>query len=258
MLMDIVNILRNKTGNTTLIADSLSSYINIITSSNTSLDPNYILSATEIDQYVGSLNNITLSINSNTSFIMAQQPDQRTNISTLGASFTRGLGGEIVNDFNDNIIFNSDSTTAAVFNNQSFVGITSVNMFIIDQPITYENLDNSNNKTLASSVIVVAVQSNGSAFTSVNISLYFQVLDEYTPDVSAKYLCSFYDTTTAKWNESGCTTPFYNQQFNRYECSCNHLSTFALMWSPSIISCNTSTQVLLYNGTCVSKPDGQV
>ena len=68
----------------------------------------------------------------------------------------------------------------------------------------------------------------------MNISLYFRVLDEYKPSVSATYLCSFYDTNTLKWNESGCTIPKYNQPFDRYECSCNHLSTFALVWSPYI------------------------
>ena len=40
---------------------------------------------------------------------------------------------------------------------------------------------------------------------SINISLYFKVLPEYKPNVSATYFCSFYDTNNSRWNESGCT-----------------------------------------------------
>ena len=74
----------------------------------------------------------------------------------------------------------------------------------------------------------------------MNISLYFQVLNEYKPNVNATYLCSFYDTNNSKWNESGCTIPQYNQQFDRYECSCNHLTSFALIWLPQSSSINST------------------
>jgi hypothetical protein len=188
---------------------------------------------------------------------MAQQPNQRINLTTLGASFVCGLGGAVVNGSNSNDISNSTSTAAAIFNNQPLTGITSVNMFIIDKPITYANIDNSSNTKLVSSVIIVGVQPDNYTLNSINISLYFQVLSEYTPTGNGSYLCSYYDTNYLRWDNSACTTPQYNQQFNRYNCSCNHLSTFALVWSP-YIPCNTSTQVQLPDGTCVSKSDGQV
>ncbi|CAF5162892.1 unnamed protein product [Rotaria sp. Silwood1] len=89
----------------------------------------------------------------------------------------------------------------------------------------------------------------------MNISLYFQVLNEYTPTFTPQYLCTYYNINASKWNESGCTAPQYNNQFNRYECSCNHLSTFALVWSPYFVPCNNATQVQLTNGTCVLKSD---
>ena len=188
---------------------------------------------------------------------MAQQPDQRVYVTTLGASFVRGLGGVVVNGSNNNNIYNSTLSAAAIFNNQSLTGITSVNMVITDKPITYTNIDNSSNKTLVSSVIIVGVQTDNSTLNPITISLYFQVLSEYTPTGNGSYLCSYYDTNYLRWDNTACATPQYNQQFNRYECSCNHLSTFALVWLP-YIPCNTYTQVQLSNGTCVSKSDGQV
>jgi hypothetical protein len=69
----------------------------------------------------------------------------------------------------------------------------------------------------------------------MNISLYFQVLNEFNPNRSdVDYYCSFYDTNRSQWNESGCTNPVYNTQYDRYECSCNHLTSFALIWLPNV------------------------
>jgi len=190
---------------------------------------------------------------------MVQQPYQRANVTTLGAFYTDDVGGgAIIDSSNGNNTYNTFLTAAAIINNQSLIGVTFLNMFIIDKPTTYENMDNASNKTLASSVIVVAVQRNISEFTSMNISLYFQVLTEYKPTVDAAYSCSFYDTNNRRWNDSGCTEPRFINQSNRYECSCNHLSTFALVWSPNITSCNIITQVPLPNGTCISRSDLQV
>ena len=52
--------------------------------------------------------------------------------------------------------------------------------------------------------------------------------------------------------------PLFNALLNRYECSCNHLSTFALVWSPNTMFCNDDIEVLWTNGTCISKADAQV
>ena len=110
----------------------------------------------------------------------------------------------------------------------------------MDKPSAYTNIDNSSNKTLASSIIMATVQRNNVVSSSMNISLYLQVLDEYKPNVSATYLCSFYDPNTLKWNESGCTAPTYNDTYDRYECSCNHLTSFALIWLPQSSLTNSS------------------
>jgi hypothetical protein len=189
---------------------------------------------------------------------MAQPISQSTNVTTLGAFYTHNVGGQVIDTSNENSISNLNVTAGAIIHNESLVNATFVSMLIIDKPTTYENIDNSSNEILASSVIVVSVQRNSSSSSSMNISLYFQVLPDYRPSVNAIYSCSFYDLNRSRWNQSGCTTPLFNAPLNRYECSCNHLSTFALVWSPNITSCNAATELSLSNGTCVSKSNAQV
>jgi hypothetical protein len=115
-------------------------------------------------------------------------------------------------------------------------------MIIIDKPTMYEQADNSTNKTIASSVIVATIQRNDSSSYSMNITLYFTVLDEYTPNVSATYYCSFFDVNNTRWNESGCSDAFYNAHFKRYECSCNHLTSFVLIWLPQSLTVTNATK----------------
>ncbi len=162
---------------------------------------------------------------------MAQQPNQGGNVIILGASFINGIGGEVVTSSNQSDVINSNLSTAAIINNESLSDVTSLNILIIRDPTVYRNIDNSSNKTLASSIILASVERNNSPSTSINISLYFKAFDEWKPNNTnvAEY-CSFYDTNSSKWNESGCTKPVYNTTFKRYECTCNHLTSFALIW----------------------------
>jgi hypothetical protein len=67
---------------------------------------------------------------------------------------------------------------------------------------------------------------------TMTIQLYFQVLNPSQPTGNQIYMCAFYDTNSLQWNSSGCGTPSFNSIFNRYECSCNHLTSFALIWLP--------------------------
>ncbi|CAF4328583.1 unnamed protein product [Rotaria sp. Silwood2] len=255
--MNMVTILRNNTNNATAVAYALSYYFSSIANTNLSMNPNYILLPAEIEKFIDSLSNITLIINTNTSFMMVQQLSQHSNVTTLGAAFTHDIGGGIVNTSNENNILNSNITAGAFLAYESLIDVTFLNMLIIDKPILYENIYNTSEKTLASSVIVIVRKRNNDVSTPINISLYFQVLKEYAPNHLAEYFCSFYDTMNSKWNESGCTKPRYNPTFDRYECSCNHLSTFGLVWMPKIITCNNSTHVELPDHSCVSKPDAQ-
>ncbi|CAF3732101.1 unnamed protein product [Rotaria sp. Silwood1] len=229
-----VDTLRRNDTNSSVIAENLSLYISSITNSNTTSNSSNTLTVNEIDTLISRINDTNITINTADSILVAQQPNQGDNIIVLGASFTRGVGGEVVNTANKENVTNSHLSTAAIISNQSLTGVISLNMLIIDKPTTYENIDNSTNKTLASSVIVMSIRRDSSASVPMNISLYFQVLNEYKPNLSADYFCSFYDTTNFTWNEFGCTKPQYSPTFDRYECNCNHTTSFALIWLPKV------------------------
>ncbi|CAF4840725.1 unnamed protein product [Rotaria sp. Silwood1] len=229
-----VDTLRRNDTNSSVIAENLSLYISSITNSNTTSNSSNTLTVNEIDTLISRINDTNITINTADSILVAQQPNQGDNIIVLGASFTRGVGGKVVNTANKENVTNSHLSTAAIISNQSLTGVISLNMLIIDKPTTYENIDNSTNKTLASSVIVMSIRRDSSASVPMNISLYFQVLNEYKPNLSADYFCSFYDTTNFTWNEFGCTKPQYSPTFDRYECNCNHTTSFALIWLPKV------------------------
>ncbi|CAF3276970.1 unnamed protein product [Rotaria sp. Silwood2] len=165
---------------------------------------------------------------------MFQQLSGLSNVSTVGGAFIRGAGGTLVTASDSDDVTRSKVSAAATISGEFLTGVTSLNMLIIDKPTTYEKIDASTNKSLASSVIVLAVKRNTNVSTPLNISLFLQVLTEYQPSVNANYFCSFYDATKLTWNEFGCTKPRYNLEFDRYECSCNHTTTFALIWSTTI------------------------
>lgn len=236
-------------------AKYLSLYIDSITGSNALPNSMNTLGVKQVDEIVGRINQ-SLAYGTTKSFIMVQELGQGESFTVLGASFTRGSGGKVVknttNEFN-----NSSISIGALIHGASSDNLKSLNILIIDTPTSYEKLNNSNNDTqLASSVIVVNPQRNNDM--PINISLYFQVLEEYKPTVESKYSCSYYDTNAARWSDVGCTKPMYNESLKRHECSCNHTTTFALVWSPNIIPCETDAEMQLENGTCVLKSTVQV
>ncbi len=220
---------------------------------------------------------MTFSGGSTASFLMVQPPNQADKI-ILGASFTRNIGGKVVDTSNQESEVNSNLSAAAIISNQSLIGVTSLNMMIIDDPTAFKNIDNSNNKILASSIIVIAVKRNNTSPTPLNISLYFQVLNDYKLNsTGGEYYCSFYDENSSRWNESGCTRPEQNDSSKLYKCSCNHTTTFALLWSPQVLTtttfstttattsppytpdgCSDPNQIKLLNGTCISKLEATV
>ena len=217
------------------------------------------MSTGEIDEFLSSINNVTLALPSTVSFITVQRLDQTLSSTyILGAyHIYNGIGG-IVNVANENKTISSNITAAVIFSRQCLVNVALLRIFIIGIPNTYENIDISNDKMVASSVIVVSVARNSLQSTPINISLYFRILDKYRPSISAVYSCAFYDRDNVRWDGSGCTPPLYNVLFNRYECSCNRLSTFALVWSPNKTSCYSVGYLWLRNGTCISPTNAQV
>ena len=193
------------------------------------------MSLGEIDTYLSSINNVNLTINNNDSFLIAQPINQNSSVIVLGASFIRGTGGKIINSNNKDNITSLNVSAAAIIGNESLAGVTSLSMLIIGRPSAFLNIDNSTNKKLASSIIIASVKRQSSTTPFMNITLYFRVLSEWQPNISdVTYYCSFYDTNRSQWNESGCTRPIFNASLNRYECSCNHLTSFALLWLPNV------------------------
>ena len=256
--------MNNNTVNSTTIASALSIYIQAVTNLNGSSNANKTLSPSRIDNILSQLNATNIALSSSASFLMAQGINQNASVIASGASFSSSSLGTIVYNNNTNSVGNSNILAAAIVSNDSLSGLTALNMFIIAQPVTYRNITNSSNQTLASSVISVSPWPISLA-NSIKISLYFTVLPGYQPNVSATYYCSYYDNNTLNWNNYGCTAPTYNPTYQRYECNCNHTTTFGLTWVPSGSNqtttssyCMNSTHAILLNGSCVTNAAAQV
>ena len=199
------------------------------------MNSTYTLSLLEIDSWLNNISNQTLTVNTKDSFFMALAPRLNNNSIVLGASHTRGSGGQIIQNTNEHSIINSPISTAAIVPAMHLTQIASLNMFIIGVPTAYRSIDNVTNKTLASSIVVASALRHTSASTPIKIYLYFQIIEQWIPNITdVRYLCSYYDTNTFQWSESGCTEPIFNLRLNRYECNCNHLTSFALLWLPNI------------------------
>jgi len=189
------------------------------------------LTPTEIDDIVGQLNTNVI-ISTTDLFIMVVSPNENKDI-VIGVSFQSNLGGQLIQNSNQHQIINSKISAAAIISPDSLVGITHLNMLVIDKPTYYNRFNTSINKKIISSIIVTKVKRNKSSSDRMNISLYFTKQTEYIINntSSGNFVCSYYNTSNLSWDESGCTLPLYNVVFNRYECSCNHLTTFALLFT---------------------------
>ncbi|CAF3660126.1 unnamed protein product [Rotaria socialis] len=226
-----INNLQNTT-DPSVIAAGLSSYISAVTDSNVSSTSQNTLTVDKIDNYLTNMSSTNLTKETTDSILVATSVKQENSIIVVGASFATGVGGKVIDSSNINSVNTPSITAAAILSNQSLIGVRSLNVLIFDKPTTYINVDNTTNKTLASSIIMVTWRGNDATRPPIDISLYFKVLSDFEPKVPADYFCSFYDTSNHIWNESGCTKPAYNEQFKRYECRCNHTTVFALVWLP--------------------------
>jgi hypothetical protein len=225
-----LSILRNST-DPKKIADNIILYFrsegNLTIASNTS----DILSPYEVDKLIGNLNNVLE--NERDFFIMAQSTVNE-NGTILGALSRYPSSNQIIQGSTKSDIVNSNFTAAAIVPDQSLNDITSIKMFIVNTPTAYKNLNSSNNQFLTSTVIVFnADKINNDSI--INVNLYFKVLtrNEDINEQNGQYLCSFLGADNS-WNQSGCKLLEYNDRYDRYECICNHFTTFALIWLPNI------------------------
>ncbi len=163
----------------------------------------------------------------------------------IGASFVRTVGGTVVNTLNYPAIVNSIVSAAGIVTLNSLYNVKSFNILIIDNPTAFQNIDNSSGKILVSSIVNPTItRSNPDVDMPLNIQLFFQVLQKPSITVqNSEYYCVFYDTNSLQWNDSGCTKPTFNSVFNRYQCNCSHLTSFALIWLPQQQNNGTSPQL---------------
>ncbi|CAF0785964.1 unnamed protein product [Adineta ricciae] len=218
-------------------AEALALYFVSIEDSSSSPSSNstIILALTDIERILDNLTDVTANISSSASFLVAQ-PINRTIEKgiILGASVYSQSSGEIVTTLNKGrIISSSNLTTAAIIDNTTLDGVTSLSVLIINHPTSFRNADNTTNKTIASSLAILSVQPHH-FIKSINISLYFQLLNGSRPSDDLDYRCSYFNTTHHTWEEHGCSSALYNHIYNRYECYCNHNTSFALIWTPKI------------------------
>jgi hypothetical protein len=152
----------------------------------------------------------------------------------LNGSDDYSLNQDEINEFIDSlqnkniqISTNSSFIIAQHLNQDSNITIRGVSF---NRKTGGQIIDTSNkNKIINSDLSAAAIVSHESINYSSN------------KKIGVTYFCSLYDTKNSKWNESGCTAPHYNKQYDRYECTCNHLTKFALLWLPKISQPNYLT-----------------
>ena len=245
-----ISILRNSSSNDTDKVNALSLYIASISNQTTPLNASTTLTLGEIDNIVGGLQTSGLTVNTSTSIIFSLSPKSSSddNSTVLGGSYQQNIGGQIVDTENEMSVISTNISVAGVFTPSSVLPATSIRVVIISDSSAYANIDNFTNRTLASSILSAKLQRNNVSISGpLEIKLYFQVLAKANATPNADFLCVFYDDNTTRWSDSGCTVPTYNRVFARYECKCNHLSSFALVWLPKSsqsTNVNTSTPVV--------------
>ena len=152
----------------------------------------------------------------------------------LGATFDNVQGGKVIRNEEELRSADTSITVAAFITKGSLPANSYVNMLIINDPTSFKNADNQTEKRVGSSIIIAAVNPKPTSSAQTNITLLFRVLPQFTFSDDGDYRCHFFDTHTSQWNDSGCKVTFKNESDNTYICSCNHLTSFALIWSPAI------------------------
>ena len=238
------------------MVNALIDYIKLTTNQNFSLSVNLALTIAEVDDIVGQLET-NVFINTKNALVMTASPNQDSDI-VVGVLFQSNIGGQLIRNSNQSDILKLAFSAAAVIRSDSLIDVTRLSMLVIDKPVYHHRFTDSMRKKVVSSIIVAKVHQNNSSPNQMNISLYFTKQFEYTAndEFADSLTCSYYNTSASSWDESGCTSPTYNHIFNRYECSCNHLTTFALLYTiePSL-STSYSTYKLTHSTSSVVRLD---
>ena len=136
------------TTNSTVVAEQLSLYISSVANSNASSASQNTLSVNEIDSYLTNISGVNVTNSNTDSILVAKPPYQGNNTIVLGASFSTGVGGKVIDSSNTRSVNMLSVSAAAIVTEESLSGVASFNMVIIDKPTTYKNADNTTNKKL--------------------------------------------------------------------------------------------------------------
>ncbi|CAF3371901.1 unnamed protein product [Rotaria socialis] len=233
-----VNILRDNNATSSGKAEALLVYFGAAANLTLNTNETKDLTPTEVDRIVNASNNVPL-LNSSIGLFFALSR-KLENDTILGGSITvernnaviMGINNTVIKESTKSLIIESNITTGVILDDESLDDNISIKVFIPGENVHYQNLDTSNNKSVISQVIVFNVERQTINY-SIKVSLYLQDLQTQELRENGKYLCSFFNTTTSKWENTGCSKPIYNTTLSRHECTCDHLTTFALIWLPN-------------------------
>jgi hypothetical protein len=190
-----------------------------------------ILTPHDVDMVINRLNG-TIERNLSKLFIMSL-PKKYKNDIIVGGLMNFESHSQVISNTTRQELINSNVSAAIIFSDDSLNNINAINVFILGNSTAYKNLYSSKNQFIVSSVITASVKKENESL--INITLFFQVLyrdQSHNNDVNENYLCSYLDTNTSQWKQSGCYDTQYNELYDRYECTCDHLTSFALIWLP--------------------------
>ena len=215
-----MNILRNRTDlNATTVAELLTIYYYSISIS--SFNESEMLTPSEVEEIVNDLNDKFI-VCAERSYIIAQAPYQ-SNDMVAGALLASNYQNQVILNSNKSSIINSSFSAAAFFDLAPLSNVNTLKMLLIDKPYDYQHFTNSQNKMIVSPVIVTNVEQNNSLVNWLNVSLFFK-LDDASNVSLGSFTCEHYDINTSSWNSTNCTSPTYNSDYGRYECSCIYMS----------------------------------
>ncbi|CAF1381977.1 unnamed protein product [Rotaria magnacalcarata] len=224
------DILHSDTANSSAKAHALLIYFGSTTALTLKPNGTKYLTPTEVDSIIKELNDVQL-LNSSTGLLFALS-SKLENDTILGGSTIMKSNDKVIQESTKSLIIELNITAAVILNDEPSNNNISINVFIPRNNIHYQNLDNSSNKSVISQVIVFNVKPQTSN-NSINVSLYFRDLTPEKLRENGEYLCSFFNTSTSKWETAGCAKSNYNKILSRHECICDHLTTFALIWLPN-------------------------
>lgn len=149
----------------------------------------------------------------------------------MGAKFTSNSSGIAIMSSNSSNSLNGNFSAAVVVDTNVRNSIEYLNLFIINRPTNASFVNDYQNQTLVSPIIIFNPQLKDNK--PINTTLYFTNEEPESANASIEeFRCVYYDVRTSLWCDDQCTTPTYNDTRKRYQCNCNHLSSFGLIWLP--------------------------